>query len=142
VRGAEHPDTLDVRGGLARWTGEAGDAAGARDQFAALLPVRERVLGAEHPATLTARSSLARFTGEAGDAAGARDQDAALLPVYERVLSAEHPDTLTTRARLARWTREARYKALGQKEELASAYLPASPDPIHAHDHGRRSGGS
>ena len=51
---------------LARWTGEAGDAAGARDQFAALLPVRERVLGPEHPDTLTARHELARWTGEAG----------------------------------------------------------------------------
>ena len=28
----EHPDTLTARGDLARWTGEAGDAAGARDQ--------------------------------------------------------------------------------------------------------------
>ena len=53
--GPEHPDTLAARGNLARWTGEAGDAAGARDQFAALLPVVERVLGPEHPDTLAAR---------------------------------------------------------------------------------------
>ena len=50
--GAEHPSTLTARSNLARWTGEAGDPAGARDQYAALLPVRERVLGAEHPDTL------------------------------------------------------------------------------------------
>ncbi len=81
VLGPEHPDTLITRGNLARWTGQAGDAAGARDQFAALLPVRERVLGPEHPDTLTTRHDLARWTGEAGDAAGARDQFAALLPV-------------------------------------------------------------
>ena len=36
--GAEHPDTLAARAHLADWTGVAGDAAGARDQFAALLP--------------------------------------------------------------------------------------------------------
>ena len=47
--GPEHPDTLAARGNLARWTGEAGDAAGARDQYAALLPVAERVSGPEHP---------------------------------------------------------------------------------------------
>ena len=41
--GAEHPETLTTRANLACWTGEAGDAAGARDQFAALLPVCERV---------------------------------------------------------------------------------------------------
>ena len=49
-------DTLTARGNLAYWTGQAGDAAGARDQFAALLPIRERVLGPEHPDTLTTRA--------------------------------------------------------------------------------------
>ena len=39
VLGPEHPDTLAARANLARWTGEAGDAAAARDLFAALLPV-------------------------------------------------------------------------------------------------------
>ena len=62
----------------------------ARDHFAALLPVHERVLGAEHPDTLTTRSNLAYWTGEVGDAAAARDQYAE-LPAYERVLGAEHP---------------------------------------------------
>ena len=72
--GPEHPDTLATRASLAYWTGEAGDAAGARDQFAALLPIEERVLGPEHPETLAARDNLAVWTGAAGDAAGARDQ--------------------------------------------------------------------
>ena len=38
VLGPDHPDTLNTRHDLARCTGEAGDAAGARDQLAALLP--------------------------------------------------------------------------------------------------------
>ena len=58
----EHPDTLATRPNLARLTGEAGNAAGARDQYAALLPIQERVLGAEHPDTLAARSNLAYWT--------------------------------------------------------------------------------
>ena len=103
----QNPDTLTARGNLARWTGEAGDAAGARDQFAALLPIQERVLGAEHPGTLAVRGDLARWTGEAGDAAGARDQLAALLPIIGRVLRPEHPETLVTRHELAIWTEEA-----------------------------------
>ena len=107
---------------LAHWTGEAGDAAGARDQFAALLPVSERVLGPEHPDTLAARGELARWTGQAGDAAGARDQFAALLPIGERVLGPEHPDTLTTRHELARWTGEAG-DAAGARDQFA-ALLP------------------
>ena len=51
VLGPEHPDTLTARGNLALWTGEAGDAAGARDQFAALLPI-ERA-GVWAPSTRT-----------------------------------------------------------------------------------------
>jgi hypothetical protein len=65
VLGAGHPDTLSTRANLARWTGLAGDAAGARDQLAALLPVRERVQGPEHPDTLTTRADLAHWTGQA-----------------------------------------------------------------------------
>ncbi len=103
--GPEHRDTLGARSELARWTGAAGgNAAGARDQLAALLPIIEQVEGPEHPATLWVRGNLARWTGEAGDEAGARDQAAGLLPIIERVLGSEHRDTLTARHSLARWT--------------------------------------
>ena len=44
VSGPEHPDTLADRGNLARWTGNAGNAARARDMFAVLLPIAERSL--------------------------------------------------------------------------------------------------
>jgi len=69
VLGPKHPDTLDARHNLARWTGEAGDPAAARDQFAALLPARERVLGPEHPETLSTRADMADWTRRAGDTA-------------------------------------------------------------------------
>ena len=82
-------------------------AGGARGQYAALLPIHERVWGPEHPATLNTRNQLAAWTGEAGDASGARGQLAAVLPIHERVLGAEHPATLNTRNNLARWTRRA-----------------------------------
>ena len=67
MRGPEDPETLSIRGSLARWTGEAGDAAGARDQYAALLPILERVLGPEHPDTQAIRAALAHWTREADD---------------------------------------------------------------------------
>src|SRR5260370_574577 len=51
-----------------RWLLE--DAAGARDQYAALLPIPERVPGAEHPDTLTTRNNLAYWTEQAGGDAG------------------------------------------------------------------------
>jgi Tetratricopeptide repeat len=120
--GAEHPHTLFVRGNLAVWTGEAGDAAGARDQYAALLPIFERILGPEHPDTLTVRGGLAVWTGMAGDPAAARDLFAELLPVREGVLGPEHPDTLNARAGLAAWTGMAG-DAAGARDQWA-ALLP------------------
>jgi hypothetical protein len=114
--GPEHPATLNARANLARWTGAAGDAAGARDQYTALLPIYERVLGPEHPDTLTTRTNLARWTGRAGDAADARDQYSALLPVCERVLGPEHLDTLNARTNLTYWTERAKAAGLWSPE--------------------------
>jgi len=122
--GPEHPDTLSARSNLALWIGEAGDAAGARDQLAALLPIRERAQGPEHPYTLTARHNLAVSTGQAGDAASARDQLAALLPILERVQGPEHRGTLATRNQLAIWTGMAG-DAAGARDQYA-ALLPAT----------------
>ena len=48
--GVEHRDTLIARHDLAHWTGRVEDAAGARDQFAALLPVAS---GFSAPSTRT-----------------------------------------------------------------------------------------
>ncbi|WP_433046399.1 tetratricopeptide repeat protein [Dactylosporangium sp. CS-033363] len=121
--GPEHPDTLNARATLANSTGDAGDAAAARDQFAALLPVRERVSGREHSDTLTARANLAFWTGFAGDATAARDRYLALLPVLERVFGTEHADTLTVRGNLAYWT-GATGDAVAARDQYA-ALLPA-----------------
>jgi len=140
ILGPEHPDTLAVRAGLAWSTGEAGDAAGARDQFAALLPVFQRILGPEDPLTLDVRAGLARWTGGMGDAAGARDQFAALLPVFQRILGPEHPDTLYIRHSVARWTGQAgdpagardQYEALLSEQERILG--PDHPDTKAARD--------
>jgi hypothetical protein len=64
---------LAAREELAYWTGRAGDAAAARDQFAALLLVRERLLGPEHAETLAVWYQLAHWAALAGDAAATRD---------------------------------------------------------------------
>jgi hypothetical protein len=130
--GPEHWTTLAARAGLARWTGAAGDAAGARDQYAALLPMIERVLGPEQQGTLSTRGNLATWTGEAGDAAGARDQFAALLPTIERVLGLEHPETLGARHELARWTGAAG-DAAGARDQFG-ALLPISERVSGAED--------
>jgi Tetratricopeptide repeat len=120
--GPEHPVTLSARYELAFWTGESGDSAWARDQYTALLPIRERILGPEHLHTLITRNQLARQTGEAGDVVEARDQLAVLLPIDERVLGPEHPETLTARCNLALWTGESG-DAAGARDQFA-ALLP------------------
>lgn len=125
-------DTLTARANLASWAGEAGDAAGARDQLDALLPVLERVQDPEHPNTLAIRHQLASWTGEAGDVAGARDQFDALLLVLERVQGSEHPDTLAARHQLASWMGQVG-DAVGARDQFA-ALLPVRErvqDPEH-----------
>ena len=102
--GPEHRDTLTARHQLASYTGQAGDAAGARDQLATLLPVMERILGPEDHQTLTTRASLARWTGDADDHDEARRLYAALLPEVERVLGPHHTDALATASGLAEST--------------------------------------
>jgi hypothetical protein len=101
------------------------DAAGTRDQYAALLPIQERVLGPEHPDTLTTRASLALWTGKAGNPAEARDQSTALLPIRKRVLGAEHPATLATRHNLATWTGEAG-NAAGARDQSPTCCPPSN----------------
>lgn len=86
----------------------------ARDIYAALLPVLQRVSGPEHPDTLTVRANVADWTGHAGDAVAAGDLQAALLPVRERVSGPEHPETFIARANLAAWTQRATVRPHGR----------------------------
>ena len=51
----------------------AGDPAAARDLFAGLLPLLERVLGPEHPRTMTTRANLARWTERRSEVPGRRE---------------------------------------------------------------------
>jgi Tetratricopeptide repeat len=105
--GAEDPETLTARTSLAFWTGQAGDPAAARDQYARLVPLIQKVHGIEHPSTLTARANLAHWTGRAGNPAAARQQYAAVLPDHEKMLGAEQPETLRAPGNLVQFTGEA-----------------------------------
>jgi hypothetical protein len=58
----EKPD-LRRLAGMAELEGRHWNAAGARDLYAALLPVAERVLGPQHDVTRQARAGLVRWTG-------------------------------------------------------------------------------
>jgi hypothetical protein len=71
--GAEHPDTLADRAEFAYWTGEAGDPAAARDEYAALLralptcpPSRPWLRGKQPKLSTRQQRELARMaaTGE------------------------------------------------------------------------------
>jgi len=63
--GPEHPATLMDRHGLAHWTEEAGDAAGARDSTADIAPLVKaggRPRTTRHPLIA---ANIASLTGEA-----------------------------------------------------------------------------
>jgi hypothetical protein len=61
TKATEHSDTLSTRDQLARWTGQAEDTTGERQQFVTLLTIQERADGLDHPDTLKARADLATW---------------------------------------------------------------------------------
>jgi hypothetical protein len=63
--------TLSLRGESAHWTGEAGDPAGARDQYAALQPIFERALGLINPTRSESGRTSVTGPADADDHAGA-----------------------------------------------------------------------
>ena len=64
--GPAHPDTLATRQELAYFTARAGDPADARNQYAALLPVLDRIDGPQHRRTIAVRTELENWTTQAG----------------------------------------------------------------------------
>ena len=101
ILGAEHPDSLASRHGLAGVYWAVGRLGEAIPLYEQVLADRVRILGADHPDTLTSRNNLAGAYYSAGRLGEA-------IPLYEqvladrvRVLGEGHPDTLTSRGNLA-----------------------------------------
>jgi hypothetical protein len=130
-KGAEHPQTLAARDSLAYWTGHTDQTQAARGQYAALVPVAERVLGAEHPSTLTMKVRFAGMTGAAGDPAKAQAMLSDLMPALSHVLGPADPQTLDARAWLAYWTGEAGDPASASAH--LAALLPLQEDRLGLH---------
>ncbi|MBF8191587.1 tetratricopeptide repeat protein, partial [Nonomuraea sp. K274] len=101
--GPDHPDTMVIRGNLARWHAEAGDTAGAVTKCEDLLADMLRVLGPDHPDTLATRNNWASFQGEAGNVAAAVTAYEDLLADMLKVLDLQDPRILTVHSNLARW---------------------------------------
>jgi len=121
--GADHPDTLETRGIIARWTGATGDARKALRLYQELLPDIERVLGADHSLTLGTRGNIAFWTGATGDVREALRLYQELLPDIERVLGADHSLTLGTRGNIAHLT-----GATGDTRKALRLYQELLPD--------------
>ena len=58
ILSSDRPEDLRARAKLAEYTGKAGNPAGARDQYATLLPIVQRVYGPEDKETLDAWGNL------------------------------------------------------------------------------------
>ncbi|MGX4736894.1 tetratricopeptide repeat protein [Kitasatospora griseola] len=106
-RGDLHPDTLTVRGNLARACEVAGDLRRAVRLFEQVLAQREQALGAMHPDTLRSRNNLASCYQTVGDLRRAVALQELVLAQFEQVLGTMHPDTLMGRSNLAYTYREA-----------------------------------
>ncbi|MEU1284451.1 tetratricopeptide repeat protein [Kitasatospora sp. NPDC005856] len=141
-RGPDHIDTLAARYNLARWLGEAGDAAGASSALTELLEDWERVVGSDtHFLAPTIRSEIARWQGVAGETVGAASALAGLAEDRRRVLGPDHPDTLNTRHDYANSLGEAGDPAgaaaalAGLAEDRKRVLGPDHPDTLNTrHD--------
>jgi tetratricopeptide (TPR) repeat protein len=99
----ERADGLDERADLARLLGKGGDAAGARETYAELLPRCVQRHGERDPRTLGVLASLAEWTGEAGDRQRARELYETLIPELEQVLGVRDPITIYAKLDHANW---------------------------------------
>ena len=132
------PGRCDSLPRLARWTGEAGDPAAARDQYAELLAVEERVRGPGDPSTFEALVTTWHAGGGGGGRGGGAGPARRAAAEVERVLGPEDPKTLDTRGSLAYWTGDAGDPAAA-RDQFAECWLggagprPGGPeDPGHA----------
>jgi TPR repeat protein/energy-coupling factor transporter ATP-binding protein EcfA2 len=117
--GPDHPDTLEAREKLARFTGLAGGPAEARDQYAEVMPALEELWGPTDRRTLDVKNAEAYFIGWAGDPEGAVKRYQVLVPRFERVLGSSHPDTLNAKANFARFSGELTGGAAAARDQFA-----------------------
>lgn len=100
---ADDPETLMMRGTLARFTQEIGEPEAATRMFAELLDDCDARLGPDHPDTLEVRLQAAAQLGRA-QSDEAVPRLAELIEDLIRVYGPDHHETLRTRHLHAAWT--------------------------------------
>jgi hypothetical protein len=101
--GTQHPATFALRNELARWQGDASNAADALITLEQVVADGTRLLGPDDPILLEARENLGYQRGQAGDPAAAVADLTAVIADLTRVHGALAPKTLDTRNRMAYW---------------------------------------
>jgi tetratricopeptide (TPR) repeat protein len=99
--GAEDPQTLAARDGLAEALEYESDYAGAEAEYREVIKLRTKILGPEHAETLASRSGLANTLDDQGKYQEAEAEYRAVLEIRTTKLGPEHPDTLGTRHNIA-----------------------------------------
>jgi hypothetical protein len=99
----DQADAFPTRANLAYWTGESGDAVGARNKLRYLSETVTKKLGPQDKQALTIRANLANWTGKAGDPDAARDMLDRLIPDMVETFGPENARVLAARADLAYW---------------------------------------
>jgi tetratricopeptide (TPR) repeat protein len=117
ILGAEHPQTVAVRGLLGAACESAGRLDEALPAFETALGDAERALGASHPDTQDASERLLRGYVSAGRWDEAIRLADKTLAGREQALGLDHPDTLAARAELA-----STYLAAGRPTEACRTF--------------------
>jgi len=101
VLGAEDPDTLSSRNGLANEFLHQGKFAEAEVEHRDVMNLREKILGPQHPDTLASRSSLASDLLGQGKFTEAEMEHRDVMNLREKILGPQHLDTLASRRKVA-----------------------------------------
>jgi hypothetical protein len=127
------PETLRLRGMLARFTHKTGGPADSSRMFAELLEDCHTHLGPDHPETLETRLQAAVQLGESQSFDEAVGLLAGVIDDYTRVLGPDHHETLRARQLHATWTGRAgdRARALELTTDLLADRLRVQ-GPDHA----------
>lgn len=106
IFGAEHPQTLSIRGNVAAAQSLTGDAKGALPLAEELLEARMRVHGRDHPETLLALGNVAATALRAGDMVRAESAFREFIVLCDALRQSSHPSCAERRAGLGKVLRQ------------------------------------
>ena len=104
--GADHPDTIRARHGIARRLAERADYDAAEIEYRSVLETTRRTLGPEHADTLALQHNIAALVSFRGEYSQAEAEYREVLALKLRLYGPDHQDTVFTQHEVARMMSE------------------------------------